>query len=189
MKFFTNYKKNLIILILLLAGISISTAKSEQLISGWVEVSFNIDKKYISLNKGKLDELYDEFVGGLIDDGLPVEKSHWIKPTYGNKNLLWTLDSKIAKEKIKKLESSKDKFIATQYKFINGSLKIKNKKWSYFGYSTPIGDSTSKYFKSYILSCEKNDNISIFYWGNDNINLLKNNQSIIQLLETLSKKC
>lgn len=183
--------QHLILFLFLLSGsLAIAnTEKFEQTISGWVEVSFNIDDKYIALNKGKLDESYDEFVGELIDNGLLIKKSHWIKPTYGNRNLLWTLDSKIAKEKIRKIEKSKKQFISSEYAFSNGDLIIKDKKWNYSGYSIKTKTSDSEGFKSYVLSCEKNKGISVFYWGNDNINLLKNNSSIINLLNVLSKQC
>lgn len=192
MNFFSLKKiKHLILFLLLLSGslATVNAEKFKQIIPGWVEVSFNIDEKYISLNKGKLDESYDEFVGELIDNGLLINKSHWIKPTYGNQNLLWTLNSKIGKEKIRKIETSKDQFSSSEYTFSNGELIIKGEKWNYSGYSINIKPSNSEKFKSYILSCEKNNGISVFYWGNDSINLLKNNSSIMSLLKILSKQC
>ena len=90
---------------------------------GWVAVSFGIDNDFVLSNKGNLDETYDEFVGGLLDDGLLINKSYWIKPTYGNENLLWTLDANIGKRRTNALQRSEKEFIDVGYEFFDGYLK------------------------------------------------------------------
>lgn len=189
----------LLVLILSLASFSVlsGTQKHDKTtfsttvssIPGWVKVSFGIDNEFVLLNKGKLNESYDEYVGGLIDDGLMIDYSRWIKPTYGNENLLWTYNSGIGIKKINTLEHSKKEFTDIGYNFLDGSLIVKAKEWNYSGYSVPSTDSSSMSFKSYIFVCNGNTGISIFYWGNSALKLPKDNLSIIQLLELLSHHC
>ena len=53
---------------------------------------FFLDPDYISKHRGSLADNYDEFVGELFDDGLGIINTGWLKPAYGNQNLIRTLD-------------------------------------------------------------------------------------------------
>jgi len=160
-------------------------------IPGWVKVSIGIDAEYISSNLGNLSELYDEFVGGLFDEGLLIDHFYWIKPVYGNENLLWTFDAHIGLQRKKPFTELKDEFTNSGYDIIDGTLDIAGSEWHYFGYSSAMPASGSPDFRSYVFVCrsETSQGVSAFYWGNSGINLPKNNSSIIQLLTLLSSRC
>lgn len=69
---------------------------------GWVEVNFNASSVYDRATNTNLDE----FIGPLVQKGILPTKSIWLKPTYGNQNILWfgtpTLGGKQLQEDMKK---------------------------------------------------------------------------------------
>jgi len=156
---------------------------------GWVQVSFGINDQYIHNNKGHLDEVYDEYVGSLIDDGLSINRSHWVKPTYGNENFIWTLSATVGAKKIIALQKSKSMFEESGYKFLTGSIKAEGLNWNYSGYSIPPANSDVATFKSYIFVCDKNKGVSVFYWGNNSIDNPQDFNGVTHLLKSLSSKC
>ncbi len=194
----TNLKKTYLIICLLTILVINSCTSSEQEIqvtnanialSGWKTVSFDVDEKFILKNKGHLDEVYDEYVGILIDDGLDINQSHWLKPTYGNENIIWTLNSSIGSQKIISLQKSKSMFEESGYKYLNGGIKSGNTSWEYSGYSTPPTSSDTSTFKSYIFVCQKNNGVSVFYWGNNNIDQPQKMNEVTEILKQLSDNC
>jgi len=74
------------------------------------------------------------------------DRSFWIKPTYGNENLLWALDSTMSLQKRQALVRSKEEFIDSGYTIVDGVLEKAGSKWSYSGYSMD-----SQRFRSYVF--------------------------------------
>jgi len=185
----------LVVTIAVVSGcvISDSIAQKENpiniIVPGWVYVDFGIDNEDVISNTGKLYSSYDEFVGGLFDDGLSLRESKWIKPTYGNENLLWTFDSTIGNRKLNALKKSKQEFSNSGYEFVSDSMKIANTTWTYSGYLIKEANKESQNYKSYVLVCNARKGISVFYWGKSGIDRLQDNQSILQLLKKLSTHC
>lgn len=159
-------------------------------VPGWVPVVFGIESDYISANRGHLSEIYDEFVGGLFDDGLSLNNTGWLKPTYGNRNLLWTLDSDIGGRRQESLLKSKEEFPSETYAFANGVVDVTNSGWKYVGYIDKTNGAGSAAFQSYIFVCRgSSSGASVFYWGDGTAIRPQDNESIKELLSELSLHC
>lgn len=154
--------------------------------ANWVKVNFGLNKATLAQHKGKMVLHYDEFVGSLIDEGLQLEKSVWIKPTYGNKNLLWTYDdNQVGYQNYRNLvEPQTERFPASQIKV--GNIELDHKKWQYSGYflknTTPIYTAVTYY-------CDgKTQDIAVFFWGEGNTNFA-DDPSVRELLTHLNLVC
>ena len=159
-------------------------------VPGWVPVVFRIEPDYISTHRGRLAEIYDEFVGGLFDDGLRVKDTGWLKPTYGNQNLLWTLDSDFGNRRQQSLLKSKEEFQSGTYEFTNGFIDVANFSWNYVGYTDKTLGAGSAAFQSFIFVCRgSSSGASVFYWGEGMAIQPQESQSVKELLSELSSHC
>jgi hypothetical protein len=159
-------------------------------VPGWVRVVFGIESDHILMHRGRLAETYDEYVGGLFDDGLSVNDTGWLKPTYGNRNLLWTLDTDIGRQRQQSLLKSKDEFPPDTYAFANGVVDVANSNWTYVGYIDKTSGAGSAAFQSFIFVCKgSSSGASVFYWGDGTAILPQENNSIQELLSELSSHC
>lgn len=164
-------------------------ASNGMIIPSWVFVDFGIEEKQSTLHQGQMDEFYDEYVGGLINEGLSVGKARWIKPTYGGENLLWVFDSTLGRKRIGALSKDKSAFEESGYDFREGAIEAASIKWHYSGYTvSPVSKGSSSY-KSYVFVCGAQSGVSVFYWGASGIDRLQNNHSVMLLLERLSSRC
>lgn len=158
-------------------------------VDGWVSVDFGIDADYISGHRGRMGELYDEFVGQLFDDGLTMKDTGWLKPTYGNKNMLWTCDGGIGKRRVQSFSRSMKEFPVEAYEFKEGEIEAKG-RWLYSGYTTKTNGNDQE-FQSFVFVCEgTSTGISLFYWGEGTV--IAEDQvapSIKILLSELSSYC
>jgi hypothetical protein len=159
-------------------------------VSGWVPVVFGVESDYIATNRGRLSEIYDEFVGGLFDDGLSRGKTGWLKPTYGNRNLLWTLDSDIGNRRQQSLLKSIEEFPSETYEFANGVVNVSNSSWKYVGYMDKTNGTGSAAFLSFIFICRgSTTGASVFYWGDGMAIQPQANKSVKELLSEISSYC
>lgn len=158
-------------------------------VPGWVHVDFGIEPGYISTHRGRLAEVYDEYVGGLFDDDLKMKDTGWLKPTYGNRNLLWTLDSDIGKNRQQSLLKSKEEFQSDTYEFTNGLLDVANRSWNYVGYTDKTLGAGSAAFQSFIFIFRGSSGASVFYWGEGTAIQPQESQSVKDLLSELSSQC
>ena len=157
-------------------------------VNGWVPVEFSLGPDDISVHRGRLDKLYDEFVGGLLDDGLALDNTGWLKPTYGNQNLLWTLDSAIGIRRQQALLKSREAFQSNTYVYRNGFVAIGNQDWKYVGYTDKTLDTAV--FHSFVFVWKGSaSGISVFCWGEDFAIPPQRNPSIRKLLSKLSSNC
>lgn len=159
-------------------------------VPGWVHVIFGTDPDYISMHRGQLAEIYDEIVGGLFDDGLRMKDTGWLKPTYGNRNLLWTLDSDFGNRRQRSLLKSKEEFQSDTYEFTNGFIDVANLSWKYVGYTDKTIGAGSAAFQSFIFVCQgSSSGVSVFYWGEGIAIQPQEIQSVKDLLTELSSYC
>lgn len=162
----------------------------EPIVPGWVPVEFGIKNDYILKHRGHLEEIYDEFVGRLFDDGLKLEGTGWLKPTYGNQNLLWTFDSDLGYRHQRLLLKSKEKFQSDTYEFTNDSIEISNNSWKYVGFADKTLGTNSQSFQSFIFVCRgASKGVSVFYWGDGMAMQPQESQSVKELLTELSCQC
>jgi hypothetical protein len=116
----------------------------------WILESARITSHSIAAHWPKL---YDEFVGQLLDDGLNIEDAGWLKPVYGNQNLLWTCDAGIGKRRAESLLRSMKEFSPEVYEFKQGEVKIANRRWMYLGYTDRTNGTDSPWFQSFVFVC------------------------------------
>lgn len=167
-----------------------STSETTPAVAGWVPVMFHNQIAALSQGKGNLFETYDEFVGGLVDDGLDANKATWLKPTYGNQNMLWVPDAKFGEQKKQRLLQSKSNFPSTAYEFYDGTMKLSDDIWSYVGYLDKTTGSGAKAFQMFIFVCKgTSPGISVFYWGDGIAVHPYEIESTSSLLSQLSHKC
>lgn len=159
-------------------------------VAGWLPVSFSIDADYVLLHRGKLGHIYDEFVGGLFDDGLQLKSTGWLKPTYGNQNLIWTLDPSFGALRQEKLQKSIKEFQSNLIQFKSGSIIAGGVPWIFTGYIDKAQGTGSDVFQSFVFVCsEPSSGVSVFYWGEGIALEPQNNNSVIELLSKVSLHC
>jgi hypothetical protein len=163
--------------------------QTKPVIPGWVSVDFVIDSEYISKHRGNLAENYDEFVGDLFDNGLNLKNTGWLKPTYGNQNLLWTTDSELGNHRQQMLLKSTEEFKSDALELINDTIQITKVNWYYVGLIDKIRGVGSASFQSYVFVCKGSSfEASVFYWG-DGLNIQPHkNKCVIELLTKLSSQ-
>lgn len=166
------------------------TRYSTPVVSGWVPVVFGVESDYITTNRGRLSEIYDEFVGGLFDDGLSIDKTGWLKPTYGNLNLLWTLDTDIGSRRQQSLFKSREEFPSDTFEFADGVVSVSNSIWKYVGYKDKTNGAGSAAFLSFIfIHRGSSTGASVFYWGDGTAIQPQKNKSVKELLSKISSYC
>ena len=159
-------------------------------IPGWLTVLPGIDKHETAGQKGLFAQTYDEFVGGLIDDGIDIALTTWFKSTYGNKNLLWVPDAKVGLQRLSALIKSKGDFNPAVYTFEKGTLAISRRQWVFAGYSDNSAGAGSKAFNSFVFVCgDESEGASVFYWGDGIATSPNENDSVKTLLSQLSSHC
>lgn len=164
-------------------GVSLSVA-------GWIPVGFSINASYVDRHRGGLSQNYDEFVGGLFDDGLQLQDAGWLKPTYGNQNLLWTLNSSLGSLRQKMLQDSIKEFESNTFQFKSGSISVGNTQWKFSGYIDKAQGSGSAAFQSFIFVCaESSPGVSVFYWGDGVALEPQNTAGLKELLSKVSSYC
>ena len=158
---------------------------SAPVIPGWMYVAF-IDPEATSRNRIKLAEFDGEFFGPLFEDGLKIDDTGWLKPAYGNRNLLWTLDSGIGNRRQQAILESREKFSSSLYDFTDGIIEIAEHGWRYAGYTITAGGPGTAAYQSFIFVCS---GVSVFYWGDGSSVAPQEDQSVIALLTELSSHC
>ncbi len=157
---------------------------------GWVVVSPGIEKQQMASQKGQFSQTFDEFVGGLIDAGMDVTMSTWLKPTYGNQNLLWVPDGEVGEQRRSALVKSRDDFNRAIYAFRKGVFIADSVSWEYAGYMDKSAGEGSSAFNSYVFVCgDELKGVSVFYWGDGIAVLPYEMESVETLLNTLSPRC
>ena len=147
-------------------------------IEGWMQVSFPNNESY-----------YDELIGSLVDEGLDVKKSIWLKPSYGNENLLWTYGTALGNQQRIKLSQSKEDFNKKYYEFYEGKIDIGKISWGYSGYLNKRRKAVPPY-QYFSFVCEGDTSgVTVFYWGNELSIVSLELEYIKDLLSKLSDKC
>ena len=172
-------------------GKSSSNDKNRIMLDGWERVAFADRSDYFSKNRGDLSASYDEFVGALIDQGLEVDNTEWLKPTYGSQNYLWTSTAKIGNQQKKMLNASKSEYSPNFYEFYDGEIEYSNVRWLYSGYIDKIEGVYANSFRMFIFVCkgESSNGVSVFYWGSGISMLPIETEDTKILLSKLSTKC
>ena len=159
-------------------------------VPGWVVVAPGINEKQIADKRGGLAQTYDEFVGGLLDDGMNIADSVWMKPTYGNQNILWADSKLIGQRTINSWMKNKDHFNSTNYEFKKDKLIVKGIGWQYAGYTDKTAGTGLKAYNAYSFVCvNKSKGISVFYWGDGMAISPEKNESVLILLAQLTSSC
>lgn len=159
-------------------------------IEGWERVAFADHADYFRKNRGKLAYTYDEFVGALLDQGLDVDQSEWLKPTYGNQNILWTFDRALGKQRVQRLIQSKSEFSPRFYDFYENTLNVSDTRWQYAGYKDKSSGVDVAPFQTFVYVCGNGSSgLSIFYWGSDILVEPHKTVDVKNALTKLSDKC
>lgn len=163
---------------------------NETKVPGWVVVLSGLTETQLSSQKGKLAQTYDEFIGGLIDDGLRLTESVWYKPTYGNQNILLVKNRNSGQRMMGAWIINKKEFSSTNYEFKQDKLTVNNVDWQYAGYSDNTTGEGSKAYNAYAFVCgSKEKGVSVFYWGDGLAISPVKNESVMMLLSNLTAHC
>lgn len=157
---------------------------------GWVTVDFGLDPEFVRANRGQMASVYDDQVGRLIDVGLDPGRSIWIKPTYGNRNIIWTLDGgTLARGHRRALTEAAGELGPTIQVEI-GEFEAGGRSWSYAGYIDRTEGTGPEAFRSAVYACGTGaTGVSVLYWGEGLPVEPHRVESVHTLLEKLAARC
>lgn len=120
--------------------------------NGWVEVKVS-NRAILAAD--------NEFLGALIGRGLDIEQAHWIKPLFGNENVIWFTDQNdIGLDYYTRLKNtSKHDFPSASLE--SGTLEVSGVSWRYAGYQYDDHSLTQKVF----LCGNTPRRLVLLYWG------------------------
>lgn len=162
------------------------TASEPPALPGWVHVSYGLSASEVAERRGTLADTYDEYVGQLLDDGMSTENSAWLKPVYGNQNLLWVQNAEIGKARARDIQASSKEFEPMGYAFRQGVLLIDGVKWWYTGYQAPVSDVAYQDFTFY---CEADAGVSVMFWGDGMAEPADETEAVRKLLRIMNRNC
>lgn len=125
-------------------------AACKEIVKGWLKVS--IDEQAILTAD-------NEFLGTLIEQGLDISNTTWIKPAFGNDNMLWFVDRAGAGHRYyQRLRAMDTK------QFPNTRAQSGDKTpWQYAGY-----DYTDTPFVLRLYRCAQKENgTMLLFWSGD----------------------
>ena len=158
----------------------------QPVLPGWVYVSYGISASDVTERRGTLADTYDEYVGQLLDDGMSIESSAWLKPVYGNQNLLWVQSAEVGKARARDVQASSKEFEPLGYAFRQGVLLTGEVKWWYTGYRAPVSDTA---YQDVTFYCEADSGVSVMYWGAGIAEPAEETEVVRTLLRAMNKNC
>ena len=158
-----------------LAGSSDSAQFAKEI--GWMNSQFNDDDVYERSTKHILDEI----VGPLVKAGVKSHDMVWLKPTYGNQNILYFSQSKsFANEEINIIRLNSPKAVPPWT--INEGIKTFEKiKYRFIKTSMPNSP-----FSQALYVCHGEKSHLIYYWGTEGN---RHKSDLSELLKLISKRC
>jgi|AntRauTorckE5430_2_1112549.scaffolds.fasta_scaffold05724_4 hypothetical protein len=156
---------------------------------GWVSVDFGLVKKNLNESRGDFSENYDEFVGALLDIGLNPNLSTWIKPTFGNSNILWTNNSQLGHQYANSLWEDKQTFSPDNYTFHKNKIAIEGVVWNYTYFKQSLNLSSDENYWAGVFFCKGDPGVSVFYWGIGPDVDLKTSDDVRQSLALFYNSC
>ena len=160
-------------------------------VPGWVQVMPGVSAAYLANHVGNMARVFDEYVGGLIDQGMNLSESAWLKPVYGNQNLLWIRGVAFG-EKMQRAMAEIEKEVSNDYShYLHGDMMVGDVEWKYYGYqmNPRKGDGTS--FQDFVFVCSSNSatGASVFYWGDEMRVDAHKLHDVESLLSMLNSQC
>ena len=147
---------------------------SDMVLKGWVRVLFSASN-VIDENTGKN---IDPIVGSIIKAGIPPPRMIWLKPVYGNQNILWFNSSTFSLEKHMRERIQRHELPFGHH----GKITPTSAVW--YSVTIPLIED----LQLSILACRhspKSETV-VFYWGTDKSQFI---EDLINVLITLSKEC
>lgn len=146
-------------------------ANKNDTVDGWLKVS--IDERAILAAD-------NEFLAALIEQGLDINTSTWIKPTFGSDNMLWFVDTRgVGRNYYQRLaDMDSQQFPNTQKQTGDGT------PWQYTGYR--YNDTT---FVLRVYLCTQRDNNTVLlFWSGESAPKYHDLEKQLELLKGNCKK-
>ena len=144
---------------------------------GWLIVQFDADDVYDRSIKHSIDEV----VGPLVRAGIKTDKMVWLKPGYGNQNLLYfSADKSFAEKELKQIKQNAPKAVPPWS--VKESTEIIESKTFHAVETSLPGEA----FTYAIYVCDGKRSQLVYYWGTETA---QHRDELEKLLKIVAKRC
>jgi hypothetical protein len=144
---------------------------------GWLIVKFDADDVYDRSTQHSIDEI----VCPLVRAGIDTDAMVWMKPSYGNQNLLYfSTDKLFAEKELKQIKQNAPKAVPPW--FVKESTEIIESKTFHAVETSLPGEA----FTYAMYMCDGKQSHLIYYWGTESA---QHRDELEKLLKIVANRC